>query len=176
MSVVPVVKYPDPVLRETSVEVKEIDDEIRKLIKDMSESMYAAEGAGLAAVQVGRPIRIFVVDAMLAGEDPTKPPLIFINPEVIGKEGSQDGDEGCLSFPGIFVPIARAERCTVRAMDLEGKAFEMTGEGILARAFQHEMDHLNATLIIDHVGRLKKRFIDKKMRQRSAEEQQQTAT
>lgn len=172
MLILPVVKYPDPVLRKVSTEIKEIDDNVRQLAKRMSESMYAADGAGLAAVQVGETIRMFIVDSVLAGGEAQDPPLVFVNPEITSTEGEQEGDEGCLSFPGIFVPVVRAEKCTVRATDLDGKEFELTGEGILARAFQHEMDHLNARLIIDFVGRIKKRFIEKRMRREEEAEQQ----
>jgi peptide deformylase len=169
MSILPILKYPDPVLRKISTEVTEVDDNVRQLARKMAESMYAAEGAGLAAIQVGEPIRMFIVDSVLAGGEPQDPPLVFINPEVILTEGEQEGDEGCLSFPGIFVPVVRAEKCTVRATNLDGKEFEMTGEGILARAFQHETDHLDARLLIDFVGRIKKRFIEKKMRREEGE-------
>ena len=170
MSVLDVVKYPDPRLRELSRPIPEVDgkpqvdDKLLELVEDMKETMYATDGAGLAAIQVGEPLRLFVVDSFIVSQDPKAEPIVFVNPEIVSKGGKQEGEEGCLSFPGIFVPIARAARCTVKAKDLQGKEFELTGEGLLARAFQHEMDHLNAKLIIDHVGRLKKRFIDKKMK------------
>jgi peptide deformylase len=164
MAVLPVVKYPDPRLREVSQPIEEVDDELRQLVSDMKETMYAEEGAGLAAIQVGVPVRLFIIDAFIKTEDSKAEPFVFVNPEIVSEGGRQTADEGCLSFPGIFVPIARSARCTVQATDLEGEPVEMTGEGLLARAFQHEIDHLNGRLIIDYVGRLKRRFIDKKMR------------
>lgn len=172
MAILPIVKYPDPVLRKVSSKIQEVDEEVRRLAKDMAESMYAADGAGLAAVQVGRPVRMFIVDSVLAGEEAQAPPLVFINPEIVSTEGEQEGDEGCLSFPGVFVPVLRGAKCTVKATDLAGKSFELTGEGLLARALQHEMDHLDARLLIDFVGRIKKRLIEKKMQRENVAEQQ----
>jgi peptide deformylase len=170
MAVLPIVKYPDPRLREVSKPIGEVTDELRSLVEDMKETMYASEGAGLAAIQVGSPLRLFIVDAFLKTEDSKAEPFVFCNPEIVSKGGKQDADEGCLSFPGVFVPVSRAARVTVRGTNLEGEPVEMTGEAILARAFQHEMDHLDGRLIIDHVGRLKRRFIDKKMKRASQED------
>jgi peptide deformylase len=159
-----IVIFPDPRLRAVSEPVETIDDEIRVLVSDMQESMYYNEGAGLAAVQVGVHKRIFIADPMLAGGTREDPTLVYINPEIGATEGEQDGDEGCLSFPGIFVPINRPGRVTIRAMDLDGEAFEQTGEGILARAFLHETEHLDGKLLIDNVGRLKAQFIKRKLK------------
>lgn len=168
MAVLEIVKYPDPKLREVSRPITNVDENLKKLIEDMKETMYSADGAGLAAIQVGEPLRLFIVDAFIVSQDPKDEPLIFINPEIISKGGKTEGEEGCLSFPGIYVPIDRAARCTVKAQDLEGNEFEMTGEGLTARAFQHEMDHLNGQLIIDYVGRLKKKLIDKKLKKKTS--------
>lgn len=160
-----IVKYPDPRLRLIS---KPVEDpkapEIRALVEDMAETMYAANGAGLAAIQVAEPLRLFIVDAAIAGGSEEDPPIAFINPELVwlGDE-KETGDEGCLSFPGIYVPIARSLRARIRATDLEGQEFELEGEGLLARAFQHESDHLDAKLLADYVGRIKRQLIERKL-------------
>lgn len=164
MAVRELVIYPDPRLREASLPVEEVDEEVRKLVEDMQETMYYHEGAGLAAIQVGERRRIFIADPVLKGGSKEDPVLVFINPEILGGEGEQEGDEGCLSFPGIFVPVKRPARVTIRAKDLAGETFEMTGEGILARAFLHETEHLDGELLIDKVGRLKRELIKRKLR------------
>jgi len=163
-----IVIFPDPRLREVSKPVETIDDEIRTLVSDMEETMYYNDGAGLAAVQVGVHKCIFIADPVLAGGTREDPTLVYINPEILATEGSQDGDEGCLSFPGIFVPIERPGKVSIRAMGLDGETFEQTAEGILARAFLHETEHLNGELLIDNVGRLKAQFIKRKLK-RAAE-------
>ena len=164
MAVREIVVFPDPRLREVSTSVEDIDDEIRELVRDMQETMYFKEGAGLAAVQVGEHKRIFIADPVLAGGTREDPTLVFINPEILDEEGTQDGDEGCLSFPGIFAPVKRAAQVKIRAMNLEGETFEMTGEGILARAFLHETEHLDGKLLIDNVGRIKREVIKRKLK------------
>jgi len=160
-----IVKYPDPQLRLISKSVEDPKDpELRALVEDMAETMYAANGAGLAAIQVGVPLRLFIVDAAIAGGSEEDPPLAFINPELVWlSDEKETGDEGCLSFPGIYVPIARSLRARIRATDLEGKEFELDGEGLLARAFQHESDHLDAKLLADYVGRIKRQLIERKL-------------
>lgn len=169
MAVLPIVRYPDPRLREKSRDVTTFDDDLRKLVTDMTETMYAAEGAGLAAIQVGVPLRLFLIDAGVAGRDPTEPPLVFINPEVVSiSDEAQTGDEGCLSFPGIFVAVKRGMRALVRATDLEGKPFEVEGAGLYGRALQHENDHLTARLLIDMVGPVKREIIKRKMKKDAA--------
>src|SRR5581483_654050 len=175
MAVRPIVRFPDSRLRQTSAEVKAVDDEVRKLVADMADSMYAANGAGLAAIQIGAPLRIFIVDGQVAGGSEQDPPKVFINPEIveISKE-SQTGDEGCLSFPNIFVPVKRVMRARVRAMDLEGNTFEAEGEELYARAMQHETDHLNGRLLIDQVGPVKRELIKRKLR-RDAEAEREEA-
>jgi peptide deformylase len=160
-----IVKYPDPVLRETSKPVEDpTSPDLRQLVVDMAETMYAASGAGLAAIQVSVPLRLFIIDAAITGGTEEDPPLVFINPEFVelGDE-LEISDEGCLSFPGIYVPIKRSFKATIRATDLEGQTFELKGEGLMARAFQHEADHLDAKLLADYVGRIKRQLIERKL-------------
>jgi peptide deformylase len=171
MAVLPILRYPDPRLRQKSVDVVSFDDELRRLVTDMSETMYAAEGAGLAAIQVGSPLRLFIIDAGVAGREPTDPPLVFINPEIMSiSDEAQTGDEGCLSFPGIFVPVKRGMRATVRAQDLEGKSFTVEGMALYGRALQHESDHLTGRLLIDMVGPVKREIIKRKMKKEALAE------
>ena len=166
MAIRPLVVHPDPRLRQKSRRVEDPeDDSIRELVKDMVDTMYANNGAGLAAIQIGVPLRVFVIDAPIAGQTEKDPPLVFINPQqvVLGEE-KETAEEGCLSFPDIFVPIARSLTATFRAQDLEGQVFEMQGEDLFARAMQHEHDHLTGDLIIDFVGRIKKQLIERKLK------------
>jgi peptide deformylase len=173
MAVRPIVKYPDPRLRQATVPVTALTDEIRKLCADMVDTMFAANGAGIAAIQVGAKERIFIVDAGVAGGREEDPPLVFVNPELLElSEETITTDEGCLSFPGVFVPIQRSLRAKVRAIDLEGRIFEMEREGLCARAFQHEADHLNGKLLVDFVGPLKREMIKRKMKRAAREEEE----
>lgn len=160
-----ILRFPDGQLRQKSSEIKEVDDSIRQLVADMVETMVDANGAGLAAIQVGAPVRLFIIDGEVAGGPEQSPPRVFVNPELveISKE-AQTGDEGCLSFPGIFVPVKRGMKTRVRALDLEGNTFELEGEALLARALQHENDHLNGKLLIDQVGPVKREIIRRKLR------------
>ncbi|GGK14150.1 peptide deformylase [Caldalkalibacillus thermarum] len=159
MGVRAIVKYPDPVLREKAVEVKRIDERFHRLLDDMAETMYAAEGVGLAAPQVGISKRVFVVDV---GDENGL--LEFINPEIIVKEGEQIGPEGCLSIPGVNGEVRRAQKIKVRAIDRNGETFELEAEDLLARAIQHELDHLNGVLFID----IAERIYDKENEQSSS--------
>jgi peptide deformylase len=171
MAVLPILRYPDQRLRQKSQDVTTFDDGLRRLVTDMTETMYAAEGAGLAAIQVGSPLRLFLIDAGVAGRAPTDPPLVFINPEIVGiSDEAQTGDEGCLSFPGIFVPVKRGMRATVRATDLDGNIFTVEGSGLYARALQHENDHLTARLLVDMVGPVKREIIKRKMKKEAVAE------
>jgi peptide deformylase len=163
-----ILHYPDPKLREKAAPITEITPEIHRLIDDMAETMYAAPGVGLAASQIGEPVRLFLVD--VAGEDEPSNLMVFINPEIIKTEGDVLWPEGCLSFPGISEDIKRAAKVTVRALDRAGKPFELEADGLLAVAIQHENDHLDGTLMIDRMGMLKKRIVQRKMQKRSAEE------
>jgi len=165
MAVRPIVRFPDSRLRQKSADVKTIDDDVRRVVADMTDSMYAANGAGLAAIQLGHPLRIFIVDGQVAGGTEQDGPKVFINPEIVEiSQEAQTGDEGCLSFPGIYVPVKRGLRARVRALDLEGKPFEVEGEELYARALQHETDHLNGRLLIDQVGPVKREIIKRKLR------------
>lgn len=159
----PIVKYGDPVLESRAQDVADFDTpELRKLVEDMFESMYAARGVGLAAPQIGISKRLAVIDCS-NGEDPEQK-LVLVNPEILKVEGSYTSEEGCLSIPGFREPVSRGKRVTVRAQDVKGEWFERTGEELLARAFQHETDHLNGTLYIAHVSVLKRDLIKRKIR------------
>jgi peptide deformylase len=162
-----ILHYPDPKLREKAKPVAEVTPEIKKLVEDMAETMYAAPGVGLAATQIGEPHRIFVIDT--ANEDEPSQLRVFINPEILERHDAITWEEGCLSFPGITEEIDRAAKVRVRALDENGKAFELEAEGLLAVAVQHELDHLDGILMIDHMGMLKKRIVDRKMRKRAVE-------
>ena len=165
MSVLSIVRFPDSRLRETSKDVVRFDDELKRLVADMADTMYLAEGAGLAASQVGVALRLFIIDPEVAGRPPTDPPVAFINPQIVSlSEEAQTGDEGCLSFPGIFVPVKRAMTAEVKAYDVDGNPFTVTGSGLFARALQHENDHLDGRLLIDMVGPVKRQIIKRKMR------------
>ncbi|MES1164677.1 MAG: peptide deformylase [Verrucomicrobiota bacterium] len=165
MAIRPILRYPDPRLRQESQVVTAFDDDLRRLVNDMSETMYGANGAGLAAIQVGVPVRLFIIDGPVAGGADDAPPQVFINPEIVAlSDEGQTGDEGCLSFPGIYVPVKRGMRARVRALDLEGKPFEVEGSALFARALQHENDHLIGRLLIDQCGPVKREIIKRKLR------------
>jgi peptide deformylase len=158
----PIVKYGDPVLEKPAAPVEVFDEELRKLLEDMFESMYAAHGVGLAAPQIGISKRIAVIDVTFK-EDPNAK-LVLVNPQIIHFEGKQKGSEGCLSIPDFREPVTRPLRVTVRAQDASGKWYEKTGEEMLARAFMHETDHLNGRLYIHHISALKRDLMKRKIR------------
>ena len=159
----PIVKYGEPVLETPAEPVTEFDTpELHKLVADMFESMYAAKGVGLAAPQIGIAKRIAVIDLSVS-EDPAQK-FVIINPEIIRKEGTQQGEEGCLSLPGFRENVARPFRVTVRAQNVKGEWFEKAGEELLARCILHETDHLNGRLYITHVSALKRDLIRRKVR------------
>ena len=157
-----IVKYPDPILQRPTEKVTEFDDELRTLAEDMFESMYKAIGIGLAAPQIGVGKRITVID--LSNQKDSKDKIVLVNPEIIHKEGRQVEEEGCLSLPEIRDKVSRAARVRVKAQDLEGKWFEMDGEELLARAFQHEIDHLDGILFPWRLSALKRDLILRKIR------------
>lgn len=144
-----VLHYGEEPLRNDSEPVSEINDDIRRLVEDMFETMYASNGVGLAAPQIGKNIRLAIIDI---GEDP----LVFINPEIIKATGKETCDEGCLSFPGLSEKVQRATRVIARATDLDGQDFEIEAEGLLARAIQHELDHLDGVLFIDRISKARR--------------------
>jgi len=158
----PIVKFGNPVLEKPSEPVTEFNDELKELVDDMFESMYAAKGVGLAAPQIGVAKRIAVIDITFK-EDP-QAKLVLANPEIIHKEGKQTQSEGCLSIPEFRESVTRANKVTIRAQDVNGKWYEKTGEELLARAFLHETDHLNGKLYISHISALKRDLIKRKIR------------
>jgi len=163
--VYPIVKWGDPVLDREAEDIKEKDfdtPELNQLIDDMFESMYAAKGVGLAAPQIGIARKITVID-ISTGERP-EDKLVLLNPKIIHLEGKQSGEEGCLSIPGFREQVSRAKRATVKAQNIKGEAFEITGEDLLARAFQHEIDHLHGKLYVKHISALKRDLIKRKVR------------
>jgi peptide deformylase len=161
----PILKFGDGPLHEHAAEVGELTDSIQKLIDDMIETMYAAPGIGLAAPQIGVPLRIFVIDLSVGRKADEL--MVFINPEFIEQEGMQLEEEGCLSVPGFNATVARPMRAVVRALDRHGATRTVEGKDLLARAFQHEMDHLNGKLFLDRVRGIKRDLIVKKIRKLS---------
>jgi peptide deformylase len=151
----------DPILRERTAPTPAVTEDVRVLVENMFETMYAAEGIGLAAPQVGRSERVFVMDV-------DENPLALINPEIVQKEGSERAEEGCLSIPEIFGDVERATRVVARAIDLEGKPFEVEMTGLAARCIQHELDHLDGKLFIDYMSLIKRRFTSRKWEKEAA--------
>ncbi len=154
-----ILHYPDPRLRQVAKPVPTVDDGIRRLVDDMAETMYAAPGIGLAAIQVDVPWRVVVIDI-----SETRNHLqVFINPEIFERDGKQVFEEGCLSVPGIFDEVERARHIRVRALDRDGQPFEIEAEGLLATCIQHEIDHLDGKVFVDYLSRLKQSRIRKKL-------------
>jgi peptide deformylase len=158
----PIVKFPAKVLDKAGAHVKHFDEKLAALVDDMFVSMYKAHGVGLAAPQIGISMHLAVIDISV-GEDPTQK-IVLCNPEIIETSGRQHEEEGCLSLPGFRAPTTRPMKATVRAQDLQGKSFELTGEGLLARAICHETDHLNGKLFISHLSVLRRDMIKRKIR------------
>ena len=167
MALLPIVEVPDPRLRQISTPVEKVDDEVRALVADMFETMYAAPGIGLAAIQVGVPKRILVIDLQepeTEDGDPVKDPRVFINPEIVqASDHDVPYTEGCLSVPDQYAEVDRPDRIRARWLDLDGKPHEEDIDGLLAVCLQHEMDHLEGILFIDHLSRLKREMILKKI-------------
>jgi peptide deformylase len=159
LSVLTILEFPDERLRKKAAVVQSIDGNIKKLVDDMLETMYLAKGIGLAATQVNVHQRVVVIDV---SEEKDKP-LCLINPEIIEKDGVEESEEGCLSVPGFFETVKRAERIKVKALDKEGQAFEMEADALLAVCIQHELDHLEGKLFVDYISSLKRQRIKKKL-------------
>lgn len=159
MALLPILRFPDPRLRKVAVPVANVDDDIRQLAADMAETMYEAPGIGLAATQVDVHRQVIVIDVSEARDQL----LVLINPELISGEGVQVGEEGCLSVPGIYDKVERAERVSVRYLDLQGRLQSMEAEGLLAVCIQHEMDHLQGQVFVDHLSQLKQTRIKSKL-------------
>ena len=159
MALLNILEYPDPRLRTRARPVERVDDETRRLIDDMLETMYAAPGIGLAATQVDVHERILVLDVSDTKDDPR----VYINPEIIARDGEATSEEGCLSVPGITESVLRSESIRVRALDRNGEVFEQDADGLLAVCIQHEMDHLEGKLFVDYLSQLKRQRIKKKL-------------
>lgn len=162
MSLLKIVNYPAPVLLEVGKPVEEFNDELEKLVADMFETMYAAKGVGLAAPQVNQSRRLFVMDCS-GGEDASQK-IALINPEILRVEGEQTGDEGCLSFPGIYVPVTRNFRAVARAQDVSGNWFELDGTELTARCLLHETDHCDGIVFLDRMTILKREMAKRKIK------------
>jgi peptide deformylase len=159
MSTLDILTFPDPRLRRHAQPVEAVDERIRTIVDDMFETMYAAPGIGLAAIQVNIPLRIIVID-ISEGHDR---PLCLINPEILAKTGDEQMEEGCLSVPGYYELVNRAERVRVGALDRNGESFELEADGLLAVCIQHEIDHLDGKLFVDYISSLKRQRIRRKL-------------
>ncbi|MBZ0142524.1 MAG: peptide deformylase [Rhodocyclaceae bacterium] len=159
MALLPILRYPDPRLHKKAVPVLWVDETVRKLIADMAETMYEAPGIGLAATQVDEHKRVVVIDV---SEDKSKL-LALVNPEILERSGEQVCEEGCLSVPGIYDKVTRSERVRVRALDAQGEPFELEAEGLLAVCIQHEIDHLDGKVFVEHLSQLKQSRIKAKL-------------
>ncbi len=159
MAVRPILHYPDPRLRRQALPVTQVDAAVRRLVDDLAETMYAAPGIGLAAIQVNEPRRVIVIDL----SEERNQLQVFINPEIVARDGAQTFEEGCLSVPGIYEEVTRPNRVRVRALDRDGKPFELEAEGMLATCIQHEIDHLDGKVFVDYLSRLKQSRIRKKL-------------
>ncbi len=163
MALLPILRYPDARLRKVAQPVERVDDDIRRLIDDMFETMYDAPGIGLAAIQVDEPIQLLVADV----SEKKDQPLVLINPEILSRSGEEEMEEGCLSVPGIYEPVRRASEITVRALDRDGRSFELEASGLLAVCIQHEMDHLQGKLFVDYLSEMKRQRIRKKLQKQA---------
>lgn len=163
MSIKPLIILPDPVLRKISTPIERVDANLQKLADDMLETMYQAPGIGLAAIQVGEPLRLLVID--VAGKDEPKAPQVFINPEILWKSDEPNVyEEGCLSIPDYYAEVERPKRIRVGYLDRDGKKQECEADGLLATCLQHEIDHLDGVLFIDHISKLKRDMVIRKFK------------
>jgi peptide deformylase len=165
MALRPIVRLGDPVLERASLPVGAIDASLKALVGDMVQTMYAAPGVGLAAVQIGVPLRVAVIDVSV-GRDPEQL-MVLVNPEIVRSEGRFKADEGCLSVPGYMEPVERAAVVEFKARDLEGRELTRLGEGLLARAVQHEIDHMEGRLFLSHLSRIKRKLIQRQIDKRT---------
>jgi len=179
MAIRPIIEVPDPLLRQISTPVETVDDAVRALIADMFETMYAAPGIGLAAIQIGVPKRILVIDLQEPEEEdgePVSDPQVFINPQIVEHSDQEvPYKEGCLSVPDQYADVDRPDRLRARWLDESGKSHDEAIEGLLATCLQHEMDHLEGVLFIDHLSRLKREMILKKLTKLRKEQEQRAA-
>ena len=179
MAILPIVEVPDPRLRQISKPVDAVDDELRTLIDDMFETMYAAPGIGLAAIQVGVPKRVLVIDLQEPeeeGGDPVRDPRVFVNPEILAESDQEvPYNEGCLSVPDQYAEVDRPDRIRARWLDRDGVEHDEEIDGLLAVCLQHEMDHLNGILFIDHLSRLKREMLLKKLTKQRREQGKRAA-
>lgn len=162
MALLPILRYPDPRLHTVARPVDRVDEQIRQLINDMAETMYAAPGVGLAATQVDAHVRVIVIDVSETRDDLR----VFVNPQLVAASGEAEREEGCLSVPDVYEKVRRAERITVRALDANGEPFELEAEGLLAVCVQHEMDHLEGKVFVEKLSRLKQSRIRSRLKKR----------
>lgn len=165
MAILPILQYPDERLHKVAKKVERVDDSIRKLVRNMAETMYAAPGIGLAATQVDRHIQLIVLDVSEKHDDLK----VFINPVLLESMGEEESEEGCLSVPGIYEKVSRAERISVRALDENGKPFTLEAEGLLAVCIQHELDHLQGRVFVERLSHLKQTRIRAKLKKQRRE-------
>lgn len=165
MAILTILNYPDPRLHKVAQPILEVNDEIRQLISDMAETMYAAPGIGLAATQVDQHIQLIVIDASKEQNDLQ----VFINPKIVAKSGLKEYEEGCLSVPGVYETVTRAETVTVEALDQHGKKFKLQADGLLAVCIQHEMDHLLGKVFVEYLSPLKRNRIKKRLAKHARE-------
>ncbi len=168
-----IVIWPDPVLKKAARPVDRVDDSVRRLLDDLAETMYAADGVGLAAPQIGEPVRCIVIDTSSRQEGQRL--IHLVNPEIVKLEGTTSYTEGCLSIPGEAEEVERAAKVWVRALDRSGSPFELECEGLLAIAVQHETDHLDGTMFVDHLSSLKREIIRRRMKKLKSERSTETA-
>lgn len=171
MAIKKILTYPNPILRQKVERVTNFDNSLKELATDLAETMYAAPGSGLAANQIGACVSVIVID--ISSEPEEKKHLILVNPEIVDKEGAQIDDEGCLSVIDLSAKVKRYQKLLVRAQDIEGKTWEFSAEDFLARVIQHEVDHLNGILFIDHLSSLKRALYKKKLKKILQEQQEE---
>ena len=168
MTQLTILRFPDPRLRKVARPVDEVDDSVRRLADDMLETMYTSRGIGLAATQVNRDLRLLVMDLSEQRDDPR----VLINPEIVERAGTQVCEEGCLSVPGEYAEVERAEQVRVRALDRDGESYEIEADGLLAVCIQHEIDHLDGKVFVDYLSPLKRRMIEKRLKKARAQQRE----